>query len=57
MLASLIIGFSLLNSIRKDETPFLRKNVTKLKVIAFLLVAFELYMLISQRIINNVHNN
>ena len=54
MLASLIIGFSLLNSIRKDETPFLRKNVTKLKVVAILLIAFELYMLISQRIINTL---
>jgi len=54
MLASLIIGFSLLNSIRKDETPFLRKNVTKLKIVAFLLVAFELYMFISQRVINSL---
>ena len=52
MLASLIIGFSLLHSIRRKESPFTKKNVTKLKAVAILLVAFELYLIISQIIIH-----
>ena len=52
MLASLIICFSLLHSIRKNETPFTRKNTIKLKVVAVLLVVFELCVFASQRIIN-----
>jgi len=51
ILASLIISFSLLYSIRKNETPFTRKTAVKLKVIAFLLVALELCVFASQRIL------
>jgi len=54
MLSSLIISFSLLHSIRKEETPFTKKNTTKLKVVALLLVAYEIYIFISQRIIYGV---
>jgi hypothetical protein len=54
ILASLIISFSLLNSIRKEETPFTIKNTTKLKVVALLLVAYEITVIISQYIIHNV---
>jgi len=54
MLASLIICFSLLHSIRKNETPFTRKNVIKLKVVAILLVVFELCVFASQRLINTL---
>jgi len=49
--ASLFISFSLLQSIRKEETPFTGKNVIKLKSIAILLVIYEIYVIISQRII------
>lgn len=47
--ASLVIGLSLLNSIRKDETPFNYRNVNKLKAIAILLVIHEPYYFIAQR--------
>jgi len=49
--ASLFTGFSLLHSIRKEETPFTKKNATKLKIIALLLVIYEIYVIISQCII------
>lgn len=51
MLASLVISLSLLNSIRKEITPFTKRNVTKLKVVALLLVTFEACVFVSQRII------
>ena len=51
MLSSLIIGYSLLHSIRKEESPFIKKNATKLKIIAILLVVFELFVIISQEIL------
>jgi len=54
LLTSLLISFNLLNSIRKEETPFTKKNVTKLKAIALLLIAYEIYLIISQRIIFSV---
>ena len=54
MLASLIINFSLLHSIRKEETPFTKKNASKLKVVALLLIAYEIYVTISQRILYSV---
>jgi len=47
---SLAISLSLLFSIRKDETPFNRRTVGKLKVIAVLLIAFEVHNYIAQRI-------
>jgi len=53
MLASLIIGYSLLHSIRREETPFIKKNATKLKAIAILLVVFEI-VIISQEFIFRV---
>ena len=54
MLASLIISFSLLHSIRKEETPFTKKNTAKLKVVALLLVSFEISVTISQYIMHTV---
>jgi len=51
MLASLIIGYSLLHSIRKEESPFIKTNAKKLKIIAILLVVFEFYIIISQEIL------
>jgi len=50
MAASLFFSLSLLNSIRKEETPFTKKNAKKLKIVALLLVAYEIYFIISQRI-------
>ena len=52
VLASLTIGISLLYSIRKEETPFNRKNVKKLKSIAALLVIYEPYYSLVQLLIN-----
>ena len=51
MTASLIVSLSLLNSIRKEETPFTKKNTTKLKIVALLLIAYEIYVIISGRIL------
>jgi len=48
---SLIISFNLLHSIRKEETPFTKKNTSKLKVIALLLIAYEVYIIVSQYIL------
>ena len=46
--ATLVFALTLLHSIRKDETPFNRKNVARLKIIAVLLIVLEPYMLIAQ---------
>ena len=54
MAASLIVSLSLLNSIRKEETPFTKKNTTKLKIVALLLIAYEVCVIISQRILYSI---
>jgi len=49
---SYIVCSNLLFSIRRDETPFMIKNVKKLKILAMLIVAFEVCRLITERVFN-----
>ena len=53
MLPLYLICLSLLFSIKKDETPFIFKNVKKLKIIAVLLVIYELGGYLSQHLFNH----
>lgn len=50
LLMFLVISSSLLLSIRKGETPFQEKNVKKLKAIALLLILFEPFHHVLERI-------
>ena len=47
---AMIISLSLLFSIRREETPFSRKAVKKLKIVSILLILFEVHNYIAQRI-------
>ena len=51
-IALLSISLNLLYSIRKEETPFNKKNVGKLKAIAIILVAKEILRVIAERVFN-----
>ena len=53
--AALALSISLLYTVKQDETPFIRKNVARLKIIAALLVALEPYMLIAQWVYNKYY--
>ena len=44
LIVLMVTGICLLNSIRKDESPFNRKNVLRLKIIAVLMIAIEPYV-------------
>ena len=52
VLALLGIGANLLYSIRKDATPFDKKNVIKLKAIAILLIVYEPYYYLAEYLMN-----
>ena len=51
----LLFALALLYTIRRDGTPFQRKNVTRLKTIGVLLVALEPYMLFAQWVSNRLY--
>jgi amino acid transporter len=44
LIVLMVTGICLLSSIRKDESPFNKKNVLRLKIIAVLMIAIEPYM-------------
>jgi hypothetical protein len=48
---AIVLAFYLLYSIRKDETPFCRKNVKLLKAIAVLLALFEPFLYFAQPLV------
>ena len=52
VLALLGIGSSLIYSIRKDETPFDKRNVVKLKAIAIILAVYEPYYYLVKHLMN-----
>ena len=49
---SYVVCTNLLYSIRRDETPFMTRNIKKLKAFAVLIVAFEAFRFITERIFN-----
>ena len=53
--ATLVLSLALLASIWKNETPFNPKNVTKLKIIAWLLMVIEPYHFIAGYIFNKYY--
>ena len=53
--AILIFALMLLYTIKKDESPFNKKNVTRLKIIAVLLVVLEPYLLIAQWVMHKLY--
>ena len=53
--ATLIFALTLLYTLRRDETPFHKKNVTRLKVIAVLLMILEPYLLLAQWVMHTYY--
>ena len=50
VIATLIITLTMFISIWREESPFRQGIVNRLRIIAFLLVVFEIYWFVSQRI-------
>lgn len=55
IIALYAVAALILNSVRKDDSPFMQKNVNRLKLMSVLLIALELHMYFSQWLANRYY--